>query len=149
VKRRTLTYETTYFEFEPGEKIIATSPRSPLEQGKVYTVREFHPPRIYGDEPIIFLEGRRTGITSEYVTKYIPEGTPTIRIMKSDHRFMCWVCNLDTAGDEWIVDLTSNLWVPMKECVTAKTYPTEETALFVAEYLIEGKGIKKWEVTYT
>ena len=67
MKLREITYTQTYKEFEVGEKVRATSNRCPLLMDRVYTVTEFSPPRYPGDGGVIFVEGRLTGLSTEYV----------------------------------------------------------------------------------
>lgn len=61
------TYLVRYKVFTPGEVVRPTSRRCPLDEGE-YVVTRFVPPLSPGDEPIVFVEGRRTGVEAEYLT---------------------------------------------------------------------------------
>ena len=61
------TYAVTYKVFTPGEVVRPTSRRCPLDDGE-YVVSEYVPPLSPGDEPIVFVEGRRTGVDAYYLT---------------------------------------------------------------------------------
>jgi hypothetical protein len=61
------TFVVEYKMFDVGEKIKPTSNRCPLEEG-VYTVVECHAPRFPGDDSVVFVEGRATGVSTEYLT---------------------------------------------------------------------------------
>lgn len=66
MKIREITWTETYKEFEVGEKVKPNSNRCPLAFG-VYTVTEFFPPLHPGDSSIVFVEGRLTGVSTEYL----------------------------------------------------------------------------------
>ena len=61
------TYTVIYKVFTPGEVVRPTSRRCPLEDGE-YVVRDYVPPLTPGDDPIVFVEGRRTGVDAYYLT---------------------------------------------------------------------------------
>ncbi len=61
------TYLVRYKVFTPGEVVRPTSRRCPLDEGE-YVVTRYVPPLSPGDEPIVFVEGRRTGVEAEYLT---------------------------------------------------------------------------------
>jgi hypothetical protein len=62
-----------YAVFEPGEFVTAVSPRSPLDIGVRYKVVEYIHPNIECGERAgtIFVEGQRTGLSTEYVVPWI------------------------------------------------------------------------------
>ena len=49
--------EVSYKMFEPGEKVMAASPRSSLDQNKVYVVVKCWRPLIPGEDSAIQIEG--------------------------------------------------------------------------------------------
>ncbi len=61
------TYLVRYKVFTPGEVVRPTSRRCPLDEGE-YVVTRYVPPLSPGDDPIVFVEGRRTGVEAEYLT---------------------------------------------------------------------------------
>ena len=57
-----------FVHYEPGDLVVASSGRSPLERGVVYTVRLFVPPSPGEDHGgTVFLEGVEWGQNAEYV----------------------------------------------------------------------------------
>jgi hypothetical protein len=67
------TFQIEYNYFEKGEVITPTSPRSPLTVGTLYTVQETRRPMFYGEEPVVFVVGRDTGVSGEYLREATPE----------------------------------------------------------------------------
>lgn len=61
------TYLVRYKVFTPGEVVRPTYRRCPLDEGE-YVVSRYVPPLSPGDDPIVFVEGRRTGVEAEYLT---------------------------------------------------------------------------------
>jgi hypothetical protein len=61
------TFTSEYLYFEPGTLVTPTSHRSSLEYGKTYTVTECHEPRFAGDPSIVFVLGKNTGVSCEYL----------------------------------------------------------------------------------
>jgi len=68
----TITHTETYKMFDVGVLVSPTSNRSPLESGK-YRVTSCTPPRFPGDSSTIFVEGRLTGLSTEYLQLAPPE----------------------------------------------------------------------------
>jgi hypothetical protein len=65
--RRIKAFTVEYNYFEPGARVTPTSMRSVLEEGQVYTITEcFHPLYAY-DQACCFVEGRETGLSTEYL----------------------------------------------------------------------------------
>lgn len=62
-----VTYAVIYAVFTPGEVVRPSSHRCPLEDGE-YVVTRYYPPTSPGDDPIVFVEGHRTGFNAYYVT---------------------------------------------------------------------------------
>ena len=62
------TFEVEYRMFDVGEQVTPTSPRSPLEMGKVYTVTRCVAPFRPLDDSVVFVEGRETGVSADYLT---------------------------------------------------------------------------------
>lgn len=61
-----ITIVNTFVHYEPGDLVMASTPRSSLESGVVYRVCGFVPP--IGDEyGVVFLEGEKYGYCSGYV----------------------------------------------------------------------------------
>ena len=61
------TVTITYKEFEVGELVKPSSPRCVLPQG-VYRVTKFLAPMVpHETDGIVFVEGRSTGISAEYL----------------------------------------------------------------------------------
>ena len=60
------TYLVRYKVFTPGEVVRPTSRRCPLDEGE-YVVTRYVPPLSPGDDPIVFVEGHRTGVEAEYL----------------------------------------------------------------------------------
>jgi hypothetical protein len=63
----TKTFEVKYKRFEVGERVKSGSPRCPLAPGQVYVVTRWLGPLTSDDIAIIYVEGRVTGISAEYV----------------------------------------------------------------------------------
>lgn len=61
-----VSFTWRYKVFEVGERVRPTSPRCPLDPG-VYTVSKYVRPLFYDDTPVVFVEGRDTGLTVEYL----------------------------------------------------------------------------------
>lgn len=61
------TYLVRYKVFTPGEVVRPTSRRCPLDEGE-YVVARYFPPLSSDDEPIVFVEGRQTGVEATYLT---------------------------------------------------------------------------------
>ncbi len=63
-----VTHTNVFTHYEPGDLVVASSTRSPLERGTVYEVRCFVPPSPGEDHGgTVFLEGVRWGQNAEYV----------------------------------------------------------------------------------
>lgn len=58
--------------FDVGEIVVATSGRSGLERNLCYRVTKCIPPHAQSpdDETVIFVDGQRYGLTTEYVTTF-------------------------------------------------------------------------------
>lgn len=67
MRYETITWTEKYKIFDVGERVIATSPRCSLAPGWIYVVTKYIPPTCPGDHPVVFVEGRETGINAEYV----------------------------------------------------------------------------------
>jgi len=65
--RREKTFIETYNYFEPGTFVTPTSRRCVLVAGRVYKVVRCHEPLYAGDEAVVFVEGHRSGIRTEYL----------------------------------------------------------------------------------
>lgn len=65
--RRIKEFTVEYNYFEPGSKITPTSRRCPLEMGRVYVVEKCIEPRYAVDGCIVFVEGHKYGIDTEYL----------------------------------------------------------------------------------
>ena len=63
---KTVTYTETYKMFEVGERIRPTSPRCSLEPGE-YIVTKCIAPLFAGEESVVFVEGHKYGISTEYL----------------------------------------------------------------------------------
>jgi hypothetical protein len=74
--RRLATFTVEYNYFEPGTRVTPTSVRSVLEEGQVYTIKKcFHP--LYADDrACCYVEGRETGLSSEYLREIQPGESP-------------------------------------------------------------------------
>jgi hypothetical protein len=66
MKYEEMTFTVRFKTFEVGEKVMPTSPRCPLEMGKVYTVTKCKRPLNGGDPCVV--EGREAGISTEYLS---------------------------------------------------------------------------------
>lgn len=64
---RQATVVVEYKWFEVGEEVMPCSPRCSLEMGKVYIVKGCHEPRYSGDDAFVFVEGKDTGVSAEYL----------------------------------------------------------------------------------
>jgi len=63
-----VTYTNTFTHYEPGDLVVSSSPRSPLERDVVYEVRAFVPPAPGENHGgTVFLEDVRWGQNAEYV----------------------------------------------------------------------------------
>lgn len=69
IMKRTKTFEYTYNYFAPGTLVRPTSPRCSLEDGMAYKVTRCIEPMYAGDKCVIFVEGRKTGVSTEYLTE--------------------------------------------------------------------------------
>lgn len=67
IKEMVFTY--TVKVFDVGEVGTPTSARCPLKMGQKYKVTECIVPRTPGD-CIVFVEGRSTGVSAEYLTAW-------------------------------------------------------------------------------
>ena len=67
MRTETVTYTEEIKVFDVGERVRATSLRSPLEQGRNYVVTTYSRPRFPGEQLVIFVEGREQGVSAEYV----------------------------------------------------------------------------------
>ena len=66
IKSETIT--VTWRAFEPGDLVVPSSPRSVLEQGKVYKVSYFLDPCLpYDTLGVVFVEGHKYGLNPEYL----------------------------------------------------------------------------------
>jgi hypothetical protein len=65
--RRTRTFEVSYNYFDQGTVVTPTSTRCPLAIGQNYVITECHEPMFADDKAICFVEGHKTGITTEYL----------------------------------------------------------------------------------
>jgi hypothetical protein len=74
--RRVKTFEVEYNYFEPGTRVTPTSVRSVLEEGQVYTITECSHPRFADDRASCFVEGRETGLSTEYLREVKPGDEP-------------------------------------------------------------------------
>lgn len=63
----TKTFQIEYKVFEPGERVIATSNRSPLERGRIYTVIQCIPPKWADGESYVFLQDYEYGVSTQYL----------------------------------------------------------------------------------
>ena len=69
--KRRKTFEVEFEFFDVGAKVVATSPRCPLDMGKVYTVTKCVEPLCYGDSAVVFVEGHAYGVSTEYVRELL------------------------------------------------------------------------------
>lgn len=60
------TFTIEYNWFHPGSLVEPASSRCPLDPG-IYKVIRCVQPRYYGDTCVAFIEGRTTGISTEYL----------------------------------------------------------------------------------
>ncbi len=68
MKRKTETIEITYKVFESGEVVTPGSDRCILESGRHYIVDHFvHPSLPFDLDGTVFVEGRKTGVSAEYL----------------------------------------------------------------------------------
>lgn len=67
MRLRTFWSRETYKTFDVGEEVTATSPRCVLPSGEVHVVTECVAPFFAGEESIVFVEGRPTGFSAEYL----------------------------------------------------------------------------------
>jgi hypothetical protein len=70
--RRTAVFEVEYNYFEPGTWVTPTSPRSVLEENVMYKITKCLPPRFADDRASCFVEGRETGVSTEYLRAVEP-----------------------------------------------------------------------------
>lgn len=76
VARRIKVFEVEYNHFEPGTLVTPTSLRSVLVEGQVYTITKCLPPRFADDRASCFVEGRETGLSTEYLKEVEPGESP-------------------------------------------------------------------------
>ncbi|GMU26239.1 MAG: hypothetical protein AMXMBFR16_11440 [Candidatus Uhrbacteria bacterium] len=69
--KRAKTFVVEFNFFTPGTLVTPTSPRCPLESGKVYTVTKCVEPLCYGDEAVVFVEGHEYGVSTEYLREFL------------------------------------------------------------------------------
>lgn len=67
--KRTKDFTIEYNYFEPGTLVTPTSNRCPLEYGKTFKITMCREPMWPGDDCVVFVRGRTTGISSEYLKK--------------------------------------------------------------------------------
>lgn len=67
------TFEVQYNFFPPGTRVRASSGRCPLQQDRVYEVRECYEPLCPGDECIVAVWNEPYGVSAEYLEE-VPEG---------------------------------------------------------------------------
>lgn len=65
--KRSKTFTITFNYFEPGTYVTPTSRRCVLEPGTIHKVIECHEPLFPGEDAIVFVEGKRTGLSTEYL----------------------------------------------------------------------------------
>lgn len=70
IEEKTFTNTVRYKMFDVGELIVPVSPRAPLCAGPYKVVRCL-PPDCVDDEAIVFVEGHKFGMTSEYYGPYV------------------------------------------------------------------------------
>jgi hypothetical protein len=70
--RRVKVFEVEYNYFEPGTLVTPTSMRSVLEDGQVYTITKCCHPRYADGRASCFVEGRETGLSTEYLREVQP-----------------------------------------------------------------------------
>lgn len=61
-----ITFTETYKEFTVGEVVSPCSGKCSLPNGK-YVVTAFHAPHYPGDQAIVFLEGQKYGVSTEFL----------------------------------------------------------------------------------
>ena len=66
MRMETVTHTETFKVFDVGELVSPTSGRCPLDPG-VYVVTQYHRPLFPGDQPTVFVAGRTTGLSAEYL----------------------------------------------------------------------------------
>ena len=89
-----ITWTEKYKMFEVGERIVPTSRRCSLNPG-IYVVTKCVAPICAGDESVVFVEGRDTGISTEYVTA-VQE-----IVGSNKNKFLCPFCDeIMTIGEE-------------------------------------------------
>lgn len=66
MRKVTLTWVEEYNIFEVGDVVRPCSSRSSVPDGR-YVVTNSHTPLYAGDMPIVFLEGHRWGVDSQYL----------------------------------------------------------------------------------
>jgi hypothetical protein len=74
--RCTKVFEVEYNYFEPGTLVTPTSVRSVLDMGQVYTITKCHHPRSADDRACCVVEGRETGLSTEYLKEVKPGDEP-------------------------------------------------------------------------
>jgi hypothetical protein len=74
--RRVKVFEVEYNYFEPGTLVTPTSVRSVLEEGQTYTITKCCHPRFADDRASCFVEGRETGLSTEYLKEVKPGDEP-------------------------------------------------------------------------
>jgi len=62
-------YTFNYKTFEPGDFVGPTSKRCPLDPGRYKVVKFVKPLIPYETDGIVFVEGKKTGISAEYLAK--------------------------------------------------------------------------------
>lgn len=66
-----IVYTSEHHPYESGDTVMVTSPHCPLDDpDKEYKVTAFNPPRCISDDQagILFVEGRKKGLSAQYVT---------------------------------------------------------------------------------
>jgi hypothetical protein len=119
-----ITYTVRYPVFDKGERVVIR------DTGESGVVERFHAPSHPEDDAIVFLEGRRTGISAGKCDPYHNPALPVIRTMEhAEDEVAVWVETPD--GRQILYDERGD-WEIMQAGRRPGYFPTDAAAVHAA-----------------
>lgn len=97
MRYETVTFTVRYPAFDEGERVVVR------DTGEVGVVERFHAPSHLQDDAIVFLRGKRTGISASECDPYRDPDLPVVRTLEhAEEMVAVWIET--PAGEQFMCD---------------------------------------------